>query len=652
MSSQAFVRSLVLPFMLALLAGGCGDDDGGGNENENGNGGGVCGDGVVAPEEQCDQGAANSDTAPDACRTDCREAYCGDAVVDTAETCDDGNASGGDGCTSSCEVEEGWDCSAGSCAPVCGDDLAVGGETCDGTDLGGETCVSIGQAAGELACNVLCEWDITGCTGTTECGDGVVEGDEACDDGNTEDCDGCRGDCSDVETGCGDGYVCGSEACDDGNGNNTDGCLDTCEAASCGDGYVWSGQETCDDGNLTPCDGCSSTCQVEACGNGRVECDETCDDGDGDNSDACPDGVGGTCQSAVCGDGYVWSGQEACDDGNTDDCDGCRGDCSDVETGCGDGYVCGVETCDDGNGDNTDGCPDGVGGTCQSAVCGDGYVWAGHESCDGGLGGETCASLSPAFSGGSLACVGSCHWDTSGCTREASLMWLTLAGGTFDMGNATVYSREQPVHAVTVGAFEMLATEVTVAQYEACVNDGGACTAAGTGTNCNWSDSGYEDHPVNCLDWQQAVEFCTWAGGRLPSEAEWEYAARSGGPSSSYKYPWGNDAATCTYAVLDDGGNGCGTGRTWSVCSKPGGNTVQGLCDMAGNVWEWVEDDWHGDYTDAPTDGSAWVESPRGSYRVRRGGSFDADAHYLRATGRYQVVPSVTSDSLGFRCAR
>ena len=62
--------------------------------NENGNGGGVCGDGVVDPEEQCDQGSANSDTAPDACRTDCREAYCGDAVVDTAETCDDGNASG------------------------------------------------------------------------------------------------------------------------------------------------------------------------------------------------------------------------------------------------------------------------------------------------------------------------------------------------------------------------------------------------------------------------------------------------------------------------------------------------------------------------------------------------------------------------------
>ena len=116
---------------------------------------------------------------------------------------------------------------------------------------------------------------------------------------------------------------------------------------------------------------------------------------------------------------------------------------------------------------------------------------------------------------------------------------------------------------------------------------------------------------MNCLDWQQAVDFCAWAGGRLPSEAEWEYAARSGGPSSSYKYPWGNDAATCTYAVMDDGGYGCGTGRTWSVCSKPAGNTSQGLCDMSGNVWEWVEDWYHGDYTGAPTDGSAWVSPTR-----------------------------------------
>jgi formylglycine-generating enzyme required for sulfatase activity len=212
---------------------------------------------------------------------------------------------------------------------------------------------------------------------------------------------------------------------------------------------------------------------------------------------------------------------------------------------------------------------------------------------------------------------------------------------------------ETPLHTVTVPTFELTATEVTVAQYQVCVNDGGACTAPATGTTCNWNDPGYEDHPVNCVDWNQARDFCAWAGGRLPTEAEWEYAARSTGPSSSFTYPWGNSTATCSYAVMNDGsGSGCGTGRTWSVCSKPAGNTGQGLCDMAGNVWEWVEDDYHSDYTGAPTDGSAWVDGPRGSYRVVRGGSFGHDAGFLRAADRHYFDPSYTLEHLGFRCTR
>ncbi len=494
--SRVMVRGLVLPCVMALLAWGCGDDDGGGNNNANGNGGGVCGDGVVDPEEQCDQGAANSDTAPDACRTDCREAYCGDEVVDTAESCDDGNAGGGDGCSASCEGEEGWDCSSGSCEPVCGDNRVVGEETCDGTDLRGESCVSIGQAAGDLGCDAQCEWDITDCTGTAVCGDGVQEGDEQCDDGNQD-----------------------------------------------------------------SCDGCSDACMVEACGNGRMECDETCDDGDGDNTDGCPDGPGGTCQVAVCGDGFVWSGHEACDDGNSDNMDGC------------------LENC-------------------------------------------------------------------------VEMLGVTLPAGSFDMGSASGQSDEEPVHTVMVPAFEMLETEVTVKQYAGCV-DAGACTAPSTWyIDCNWNDPGFEDHPVNCVDWQQAVDFCTWAGGRLPTEAEWEYAARSGGPSSSYQYPWGNATATCSYAVMDDGnGPGCGTGtsRTWPVCSKTAGNTLQGLCDMAGNVLEWVQDWYHSDYTGAPTDGSAWL-IPSGGDRVIRGGSKSYGAAYVRAAWRDDSADG--GGSVGFRCAR
>jgi formylglycine-generating enzyme required for sulfatase activity len=232
---------------------------------------------------------------------------------------------------------------------------------------------------------------------------------------------------------------------------------------------------------------------------------------------------------------------------------------------------------------------------------------------------------------------------------DTDLTWVSIPGGTFQMGSTEGYSDELPVHGVTVPAFEMLETEVTVAQYAECVTSS-ACTEPGTGTYGNWNDPGYEDHPVNYVDWSQAVAFCQWVGGRLPSEAEWEYAARSGG--QDIDYPWGDETATCDYAVMYGTTDyGCDTGRTWAVCSKTAGNTDQGLCDMAGNVWEWVQDWYHSSYTGAPADGSAW-EVPSGSGRVNRGGSFYDDADTLRAARRGVNYPSFQYADLGFRCAR
>ncbi|OQC42802.1 MAG: Serine/threonine-protein kinase pkn1 [Deltaproteobacteria bacterium ADurb.Bin058] len=270
-------------------------------------------------------------------------------------------------------------------------------------------------------------------------------------------------------------------------------------------------------------------------------------------------------------------------------------------------------------------------GPCSGRVCGPDPVCG--ESCG------TCDS--DEFCDGHGQCI---------ARPDTNIEWVRIAGGTFEMGSNDGDFDEKPVHSVTVPTFKMTKTEVTVDQYGACV-DAGSCSAPGTGTYCNWDKSDRGSHPINCVDWDQAQAFANWVGGRLPSEAEWEYAARSGG--RDWKYPWGDEDATCERAVMDDdGGDGCGRDSTWPVCSKPSGNTTEGLCDMAGNVFEWVQDLYHSSYDGAPTDGSAW-EKPTGSYRVNRGGSWFSIAGGVRAAVRFRDVPRNRDDvGLGFRLAR
>jgi formylglycine-generating enzyme required for sulfatase activity len=227
--------------------------------------------------------------------------------------------------------------------------------------------------------------------------------------------------------------------------------------------------------------------------------------------------------------------------------------------------------------------------------------------------------------------------------------WISIPGGTFEMGSGN--SDEGLKHSVAVKGFQMAKTEVTVAQYKACVA-AGACSDTGVascGQYGNWDKGDRGNHPMNCIDWSQAGAVCKWVGGRLPSEAEWEYAARSGGKNR--EYPWGDQEATCERAVMKGNGNdGCGQDRTWPVCSKTSGNTAQGLCDMAGNVWEWVQDIYQSTYSGAPTNGSAWEGS--GSARVDRGGSWLAGASDLRAAYRDRNDPSPRNNYLGVRCLR
>lgn len=235
---------------------------------------------------------------------------------------------------------------------------------------------------------------------------------------------------------------------------------------------------------------------------------------------------------------------------------------------------------------------------------------------------------------------------------EEPIEWITIPGGKFMMGadnSTSIAGSAGPRHEVAIKTFEMSKTAVTTEQYAECVLNH-KCTEPGIGGKCNWGKT--QRHPINCVDWVQANQYARFAGGRLPTEAEWEYAARSGGKDQ--RFPWGNESATCDKAVmLSDGlsGDSCGNDGTRPVCSKPAGNTEQGLCDMTGNVSQWVQDKFHRSYMGAPVDGSAF-EDAEGGIRVIRGGSFYFGSEFLQVGRRARGTPDSRRDDVGFRLVR
>lgn len=222
--------------------------------------------------------------------------------------------------------------------------------------------------------------------------------------------------------------------------------------------------------------------------------------------------------------------------------------------------------------------------------------------------------------------------------KSVGVQWVSIPAGTYMMGsNSKDGLNERPIHKVSLKAFQLAKNEVTNDQYRACM-EAGVCTAPIE------PSPGGDDHPVVNIDWWRAKKFAEWAGGRLPTEAEWEYAARSGGMEQ--KYPWGNEDPTCDRTVM----KGCGEGAA-PVCSKPAGNSTHGLCDMAGNVSEWTQDSNHPSYHGAPTDGSA-REIPGTSFKIYRGGSWDGDASFVRVGIRLQMPSEYRNRFIGFRPAR
>ncbi|MBI4061646.1 MAG: SUMF1/EgtB/PvdO family nonheme iron enzyme [Elusimicrobia bacterium] len=240
-----------------------------------------------------------------------------------------------------------------------------------------------------------------------------------------------------------------------------------------------------------------------------------------------------------------------------------------------------------------------------------------------------------------------------GILPAAALEWVSIPGGTYALGAENGRDDAKPIPGKTyaIAAFEMSRTAVTIAQYRQCVARS-ACTRPDELGDCNWGKAGRDNHPVNCVDWNQANDYAKFMGARLPSESEWEYAARGGGKGRAY--PWGDEEPSCRRAVMFDGsGAGCGRKGTMPVCSKIAGNTAQGLCDMAGNVWQWVRDTYQNSYAATPADGGAFEGA--GSNRVMRGGSFytkEPGALRVSFRGQGNGYDGFRYGNIGFRLAR
>jgi len=237
--------------------------------------------------------------------------------------------------------------------------------------------------------------------------------------------------------------------------------------------------------------------------------------------------------------------------------------------------------------------------------------------------------------------------DASEITDATGVPMRLVPAGEFTMGSDS-YDDEKPVHQVYLDAFYMDVYEVTNAAYKTCV-DAGRCTPPhGTSSytrSSYYGNSQFDNYPVINVDWNQANAYCEWRGAQLPTEAQWEKAARG---TDGRIYPWGDTPPTCSLANFS-AGKYC-VGDTWKAGSSESGKSPYGIYDLAGNVWEWVAD-WYDSsyYSISPSNNPQGPAS--GEYRAVRGGSWLNNGNNLRSADRNRNVPSDSNNYLGFRCA-
>lgn len=299
-----------------------------------------------------------------------------------------------------------------------------------------------------------------------------------------------------------------------------------------------------------------------------------------------------------------------------------------------------------------------VGATCEDAVCG----------------GVVC----PEVAGYLGACNAAEHCEYARVDADAPWheddVWIYVPPGKFPMGapegEEGSLPSERPVREVRMAEGYLIARHaVTVRMHEACeaaeecaapsTDDFGGALPPTVPWGLNRSDNGRSRHPQNGISWYRAADICGWLGGRRPTEAEWEYAAKG---EAHRRFPWGDaPEPVCTvHAIFRVTGTGCGSGGaqvqlgTWEVGAdtRAEGASAVGAYDMAGSVWEWTEDGWCEDTTGAPDDGSAAVGCSAVGYRTTKGGGFASFSESIRAARRSGSTPSHRSAVHGVRCVR
>ena len=616
-----------------------------------------------APADDCSLNTEVCVVGQATCQQDrptCDATYCTSGVC-----CDLGiNTLYGTGHVCEVDAEEDYGCPDGV---GCGDDVKVrkkdkycdgAATTCNGAlgtwkgwapaddcSLNTEVCV-VGQAT--------CQQDRPTCD-ATYCTSGV------CCDTGTSTLYGTDHIClvdAVTEYGCPDGTGCGDDLKSQKKDKYCDGIVATCNGSP-GVGKGWTLAQDCTD--IQQCNSVGQSCdeydfhdEVQCVGLERFwysECGiqeefiDDCDDADNCTSDYC---ATGDCINL----GYSCHGHGTCNSGNdicTCNTTGYTGDyCDQCDTGYYE-YPAGSGTC------IADPCL--VADPCNTHGACDNSTGAVVCTCNTGYGGDFCGECAEGY----IDNYPTCELD------KALLHFVYIPKGEYEMGcspndaDCAEYDGnyyEEPRHTVTVSAFEMTQTEVTNEQYvdflnvngNICHGTYGECVDADSskqrlsGSGTNWTvDSGWEDHPVLSVTWYGAKEFCEWLGGRLPSEAEWEYAARAG---TTTKYYCGDDESCLDDIAWYSFNNSDWT--THEVAQKT--PNAFGLYDILGNLWEWTQDCYHENYIGAPSNGIPWEDECSPSGKMVRGGSYPSTPPYVRVSCRTRNAG--TQISYGFRCAR